>query len=223
MTTALKRTGISKAERRNTVDKTILIEYADMIEEIKEIRRRIRKLEDEIANMTVVSDTVKGTRKDGTIGSIKVTGFPFPLENKKKALLNRYRRKLEEKEEELLELTIKAEEYIESIPKSELRIMFRFYNKKKALLNRYRRKLEEKEEELLELTIKAEEYIESIPKSELRIMFRFYFLDGKTYVKTAMEMNSLFPERRIKYTEDNVKKKIQRFFKNVPLCPEEKC
>lgn len=176
MTTALKRTGISKAERRNTVDKTILIEYADMIEEIKEIRRRIRKLEDEIANMTVVSDTVKGTRKDGTIGPIKVTGFPFPLENKKK-----------------------------------------------ALLNRYRRKLEEKEEELLELTIKAEEYIESIPKSELRIMFRFYFLDGKTYIKTAMEMNYLFPERRIKYTEDNVKKKIQRFFKNVPLCPEEKC
>ncbi|WP_461810849.1 hypothetical protein [Faecalimonas sp.] len=158
------------------MDKSVLIEYVDMIEEIKEIRRRIRKLEDEITNITVVSDTVKGTRKDGTIGPIKITGYPFPLENRKK-----------------------------------------------ALLSRYRRKLEEREEELLELTIKAEEYIESIPKSELRIMFRFYFLDGKTYVKTAMEMNVLFPDRHIKYTEDNVKKKIQRFFKNVPQCPEEKC
>lgn len=34
---------------------------------------------------------------------------------------------LEEKEAELLELTCKAEEYIESIPKAEIRIMFRLY------------------------------------------------------------------------------------------------
>lgn len=78
------------------------------------------------------------------------------------------------------------------------------------------------EDELQELTIKAEEHIESIKKSELRIMFRFYFLDGENYAKTAMRMNCMFPGRKIPYTDENVKKRIQRYFENVPHCPEEK-
>lgn len=109
------------------MDKAILVEYTAMREEIKDIKRRIRTLEKEIENITVVSDSVKGTRPDGTYGSIKITGYPFPEEAKKKTCLQRYKRKLEEKEEELLELMTEAEEYIESIPKSELRIMFRMY------------------------------------------------------------------------------------------------
>ena len=78
------------------------------------------------------------------------------------------------------------------------------------------------EEELLEMTIQVEEYIESIEKSELRIIFRLYFLDDLSYPKVADQMNKMFPKRRIRYTDENIKKKIQRYFKNVPQCPDKK-
>ncbi|MEI3184218.1 MAG: hypothetical protein V8S98_13470 [Lachnospiraceae bacterium] len=67
----------------------------------------------------IVSDTVKGTRKDGTIGPIKVTGIPDPEISRKQRARERYRKLLEAKEAELLELMGQAEEYIGSIKKSE--------------------------------------------------------------------------------------------------------
>lgn len=110
------------------MDKMILIQYCDLIAEIKEIRRlievtekRIRKIEEEGA----VSDVVSGGM--GGMEHFKVTGFPTPKYSREKSLLLSRRQRLKMKEEELLELTNKAEEYIESISKSELRIMFRLY------------------------------------------------------------------------------------------------
>lgn len=113
------------------MDKEILIQYADMKEEIKDIRRRIHDLEKQIEEMEEkgyqVSDSVKGTRKDGTYGPIKVNGFPFPEYSRKKTLLQRRQLILQEKEEELLELLNQVEEFIESIPYSKTRMLFRFY------------------------------------------------------------------------------------------------
>ena len=109
------------------MDKNILVQYCDMEKEIKDIRARIRKLDKFLENPPVVSDTVRGSRKDGTIGPIKVTGIPLPAYARKIKLQGRYRQILEKKEEELLELACQAEEYIQMIPKSELRIMFRLY------------------------------------------------------------------------------------------------
>lgn len=109
------------------MDKGILVQYCDMKEEIKDIRRRIEKIKKEMAGLGIVSDSVKGTRQDGTYGSIKITGYPTPEYYRKKAALEKNLRLLEIKEAELLELTSQAEEYIESIEKSELRIMFRLY------------------------------------------------------------------------------------------------
>ena len=54
------------------MDKEVLIQYCEMKEEIKDIRRRIQKLDRFLKEPHQVSDTVKGTRRDGTIGSIKV-------------------------------------------------------------------------------------------------------------------------------------------------------
>lgn len=99
----------------------------DKRKEIKDIRRRIQKLDRFLEEPHQVSDTVKGTRRDGTIGSIKVTGYPVPEHYRKQRLRERYRLLLERKEAELLELTCQAEEYIQSIPKSEVRTMFRLY------------------------------------------------------------------------------------------------
>lgn len=109
------------------MDKLILVQYCDMKEEIKDIRTRIKELDKFLENPPLVSDTVKGTRKNGTIGPIRVTGIPEPVYVRKQKLRARYQQLLESKEVELLELTCRVEEYIQSIPKSELRIMFRLY------------------------------------------------------------------------------------------------
>jgi hypothetical protein len=147
-----------------------------MKEEIKDLRRRIQKLDKFLEHPPVVSDTVKGSRRDNTIGPIKISGIPNPE-----------------------------------------------YWKKTKLRNRYKQLLETREAELLDLTRQAEEYIESIEQSEIRIMFRLYFIDGYGYMGVAKRMNSMFPRRRVKYTDENVKKRVQRFFEkieNVPQCPE---
>lgn len=109
------------------MDKAILVQYCEMREEIKDIRARIRRLEKDIENLCIVSDSVKGTRRDGTYGSIKISGYPTTEHGQKTGSLRRLKAILELKEIELLELMTAAEEYIESIGRSELRIMFRLY------------------------------------------------------------------------------------------------
>ena len=150
------------------MDKTILIQYADMQQEVKDLRQRIIALEKKLDKLEVVSDTVKGTRSDGTYGPIKITGYPLP-------------------------------EYYEKSSKL-----------KKAL-----GKLQWKELELLDLMSQAEEYIQSIPNSELRIMFRLYYIDGYSWVKVANAMNSMFPNRKVKYTDENCRKRNERFFSTI--------
>lgn len=117
----------NKGKGLSPLDKSILIQYSDMKEEIKDLRRRIQKLSDEINKLSVVSDSVKGTRRDGTIGSIKITGYPEPRYWRMKDILEGRKKRLAEAEEKLLELTGEVEKYIDSIEISELRIMFRLY------------------------------------------------------------------------------------------------
>jgi len=109
------------------LDKEVLIQYCEMKEEIKDLRQRIMKLDKFLEKPPIVADTVTGSRKDLTIGPIKITGIPDREYTRKKNARMRYRALLETKEAELLELTCQAEEYIDSIQKSELRIMFRLY------------------------------------------------------------------------------------------------
>lgn len=158
------------------MDKSVLIEYADMKEEIKDLRRRIEKNQRELdkLNKMVVTDSVTcGKKGKKPIRTVKIQGVP------KMAIVQ-----------------------------------------KQNALERNRKQLEKVELELLELTNQVEGYIQTIEKSELRIMFRFYFIDDLSYPKVAQKMNEAFPKRRVKYTDENVKKRIQRFFENVPQCPE---
>lgn len=83
--------------------------------------------------------------------------------------------------------------------------------------------LEDLEADLLEQQTQVEEYIQQIERSELRIMFRLCFIDDLSYPKVAMVMNDIFPKRKVKYTDENIKKRIQRFFDNVPLSPGKEC
>lgn len=160
------------------MDKKILIEYADMKEEIKDLRQRIDGANKELdrLNKMVVTDSVTcGKKGKKPLRTVKIQGRP--------------------------------ESAIE---------------RKQIALNMNVAKMEALEAELMEKQTEAEQYIEQIGKSELRIMFRLYFIDDLSYPKVADRMNLTFPKRRIKYTDENVKKRIQRFFQNVPQCPEEK-
>ena len=158
--------------------KNILIEYADMKEEIKDLRKRIEQNKKELSRLNgqIVMDSVScGKKGKKSLGTVKITGRPVTA-----------------------------------------------ISRKESLLNKRIRRLEELEEELLELTIQVDEYIEMIEKSELRIIFRLYFLDDLSYPKVADQMNQRFPKRRTKYTDENIRKKIQRYFENVPQCPDKK-
>lgn len=112
------------------MDKNILIEYADMKEEIKDLRRRIEQNKKELSRLNgqIVMDSVScGKKGKKPLRTIKITGRPVTAISRKESLLNKRICRLEELEEELLELTIQVDEYIETIEKSELRIIFRLY------------------------------------------------------------------------------------------------
>lgn len=146
---------------------TALSQYCELREETKNLNQRIeadqRKLE-KIEREGMVSDSVKGTRADGTIGSIRITGFPVPE-----------------------------------------------YKKVKSMIKKRLVKLQIMEEELQEALNAADDFINKIPKSDLRQMFRFYYIDDMTWPKVALNMNNCFPKRRIKYTEDNCRKRHDRY------------
>lgn len=108
----------------------ILEQYCELRQEIKDLRERInqgekhlRKIEEE----GVVSDTVKGTRKDGTIGPIKITGYPIPERDRVKGMIRKRNAKLHITEEELQEALNAVDDFINQIPQSDLRMIFRFY------------------------------------------------------------------------------------------------
>lgn len=160
-------------------DRWILEEYTERRVELKDLRKRIERQQDSLMKLrqTVMADTVScGKKGRKPIRTVRIQGIPAGLIKRKEDAL--------EKNQKIMEL---------------------------------------KEVELLEMQTKAEEYIESIPKSELRTMFRLYFIDDMTYAGTAMQMNNLHPKREVKYTDENIKKKIQRFFENVPQCPDKMC
>lgn len=146
---------------------TALSQYCELREEIKDLNQRIeadqRRLE-KIEQEGMVSDSVKGTRADGTIGSIRITGFPVPE-----------------------------------------------YDKVKSMIEKRLAKLQIMEDELQEALNATDDFINKIPKSDLRMIFRFYYIDDMTWPKVALNMNSCFPKRRIKYTEDNCRKRHDRY------------
>lgn len=112
------------------MDKNILSEYADMKEEIKDLRRRIADDQKRIDQLrrTVVTDSVScGKKGKKPIRIVKIKGFPQVEIERRVALMERRQAKLQMLESDLIEKQMQVEEYIQSIEKSELRIMFRLY------------------------------------------------------------------------------------------------
>ena len=78
------------------MDKELLVQYSELKEEIKDLRKRIQKLEKFLSHPPVVADVVKGTRKDGTIGPIKITGIPEPEYVRRQRICEKYQKLLQE-------------------------------------------------------------------------------------------------------------------------------
>ena len=112
------------------MEKDLLTQYCELREEAKDLRNRIdadqRRLE-RIEAEGRVSDTVKGTRKDGTIGSIRVNGFPVPKYDQVKKMMKKRVMKLKILEDELQEALNAVDDFINQIPRSDLRMIFRLY------------------------------------------------------------------------------------------------
>lgn len=109
--------------------KDILVQYTDLQEEIKDIRRRIEKTQDRIKKIQqegTVIDSVTGTRADGTFGHIRIEGFPFANYDRQQTQLYLYLAQMTNMEAELLELTNSVEEYINSINDSRMRRIIQY-------------------------------------------------------------------------------------------------
>ena len=104
------------------VSKEILIQYADLQKERKEVREKIEKLEKQIKTIESdgnVADKVHGG--DGGLQSFKIEGFPYPEYSRKKTLLYARKATLASLEMELMETLNQVEEFIASVEDSRMR------------------------------------------------------------------------------------------------------
>lgn len=104
------------------MDKRILVQYADLQQEVIEIREKVEKLEqqiDKIESEGAVIDKVMGG--EGGLQPFKVEGFPYPEYSRKKTLLYARKATLSELELELLEILNEVESFISSINDSHIR------------------------------------------------------------------------------------------------------
>ena len=108
--------------------KNILIQYVNLQREAKDLKRRVAKVRNKLEELEkggTVLDSVRGSRPDGTIGSIRIEGFPSAEYNRNKESLKRYVRRLEKTKSDLLDMLSDLEEYISGIPDSHLRLIIR--------------------------------------------------------------------------------------------------
>lgn len=117
-----------------SLGKELLSQYADLQAEIEDLQRRILKTESQIERIRVggtVLDSVRGTRKDGTIGNIRIEGFPVDDWDEKLERLHRYKMQLYKSKKRAVELVSEVEQYINSIEDCRMRriIRYRFIDK----------------------------------------------------------------------------------------------
>lgn len=111
----------------------ILTQYADASARVKYLRESIKNLEAKLEKFRttdygMASDTVTcGRKRRKPLGTVKVTGFRIDDYRRTEWNLRERKILLEEREEELLELLNKAEEFIESIDDIEIRNILSLY------------------------------------------------------------------------------------------------
>ena len=111
------------------MDKTILEQYADLIAEREDLRKRIKATELQILKLAdeIVADSVTlGKHGKKPLGRKVIRGNPSPEIEKKRAALQRYKAKLEAAEVMIGEMSEEVEEFIAKIEDSRIRRIFRY-------------------------------------------------------------------------------------------------
>lgn len=109
------------------MDREILKKYDALKDEQKDVRKRAEELEREMNRLlaTVVSDTVMGTREDGTYGPIKIKGIPFPEYDRKKEILQQRLDRYADIDRELAGMVNDIEIFISQVPDPRIRTILR--------------------------------------------------------------------------------------------------
>ena len=109
------------------IDRSILKKYDALKDEQRDIERRIENLRREMYHLLTlqVSDTVKGTREDGTYGPIKIKGVPMPEYDSKKAKLKERTRRYMDIKTELDGMISDIETFITTIDEPTIRTILR--------------------------------------------------------------------------------------------------
>ncbi len=109
--------------------KEILEQYIDLQAEAEDLRKRIRKTETQLRALEkggTVIDSVKGTRRDGIYGSIKIEGFPRVEYDAKCNKLYLYKLQLVNTEAEVQTMVDDIREFIGSLKNSRMRQIVRY-------------------------------------------------------------------------------------------------
>lgn len=118
--------------------KEYMSQYDEIEIEIQQIRKEIKETEDSIEKLIkegTVRDKVKGGL--GGIQGFKIEGFPEKEYNRRKQILRNKTSRLQGKENDLLEKKEEIEKFIDEIPISRDRIIFRMIfieNKKQQVV-----------------------------------------------------------------------------------------
>lgn len=109
------------------MDRKILKKYDALKEEQQDIARRIDRLSREMSELlhTQVSDTVSGTREDGTYGPIKIKGIPIAAYDSKRHLLQKHLKHYTEIEDYLKGMISEIEDFITQVPDPGIRTILR--------------------------------------------------------------------------------------------------
>lgn len=106
--------------------KDLIRQLGDLKAEVEEKEIKIQKLQSEIDKMNksnyLESDSVScGKKGKKPLGTVRITGFPYPHYEQRKMLLERRIRNLADRQQDLLELVTTIEEKIEEVSDSRTR------------------------------------------------------------------------------------------------------
>ena len=109
------------------MDKSTLEEYIALLREMEDLEHRIRETEYKSRELlrTIVSDTVEGTREDGTYGPIKIKGVPVPAYEEERQRLRAQKARYERLKREIRAQKDFIEDFILHVPKSQIRTILR--------------------------------------------------------------------------------------------------
>lgn len=111
------------------MDKNILEQYADLIQEREDLRKRIKKTENQIIRLCdeqVADSVTHGKHGKKPLKRTVIIGVPAAELRKKRKNLERYREKLAAAEMQIDEMISEVQQYISEIDNSRIRRIFQY-------------------------------------------------------------------------------------------------